>query len=96
MNNLTIWKYALTDHDGIPVRSILVPWGAVVLSVQNQSGIPTLWVICEPFISQSEWHIVERYTGVHFEPDGSHYLGTVQSEFSPGIVSHFFARRGDM
>lgn len=41
----TIWKYELTITD---CQNISMPEGAEILTVQNQNGIPCLWVLVNP------------------------------------------------
>lgn len=87
----TIWKFELTIKDS---QIIEMPVGAEILDVQNQTGIPCIWVLLDPTV-EKEFVVFEMFGTGHevcydMGIDRKH-IGTFQ--LSGGrLVYHLFQR----
>ena len=82
MSNLTIWKYPFSIAYAFMLE---MPKGAVVICVQVQAGVPTLWAEVNP--SNQTEYVRFRIVGTgHLLPLGQ-YLGTFQQ---PPFVWHLY------
>jgi hypothetical protein len=84
-----IYKYQLDVKD---CQSIKLPKDARILTVQVQSGVPTMWAIVEPDVEDTasiELDIHMFGTGWELPEDADKlkYIGTVQIN---GFVWHYF------
>jgi hypothetical protein len=81
----TIWKMQLENSTE---QGILVPLGATPLSVQNQYGVPHLWMLVDPSAPKSMVTVQFYTTGGAIPEDGlGEFVGTVQNN---GFVGHVF------
>ena len=84
----TIWKYSLEVEGS---QTIAMPWGAEILTIQMQKGVPYLWVLVFPendvkerkFITYGTGHPIKQTQNLHEQ-----YIGTYQP--SSGLVFHVF------
>lgn len=83
---LTIWKYPLNATQDF----LLLPRGAIPLTVQIQRGYPVLWVRVDPNAEVATYPLFFRVTGDNpFDEEIGTYVGTFQiSKF--GLVFHVF------
>ncbi len=72
--SMVIWGHPLKNIDK---QVILWPKGSKVLCIQDQKGIPTIWVLCNPNNEKVKVNIEMWGTGNPMETDHE-YLGTVQ------------------
>jgi len=84
---LEIWKYTL--HPG--VQDVAMPEDSLVLTVQLQQGIITLWARVKPSAPTSIRTFVVLGTGQPFANDRLVYIGTVQDHW---LVWHVLEDRG--
>jgi hypothetical protein len=75
MGKKVIWKFELPLTDG---GDILMPDGAVLLSVQMQSGVPVLWAIVDPTGEPKARRFCFIGTGHNFNDVNLIFVGTVQ------------------
>jgi hypothetical protein len=68
-----IWKYRLS----FPITKVSMPSDALILSVQLQGGLPTLWSLCNPDAAY-ETRQIEIYGTGQDIPEGRIYIGTFQ------------------
>lgn len=87
----TIYKYE------VPVKGrfkLLLPKESVILSFQNQNGMPCIWAIVETAHIEEERNFRLFGTGHPLEniPKGVglHYIGTAQQSQTPPLVWHLF------
>lgn len=84
-----IWKYTLELKDE---QTIMMPAGAMILSVQTQKGVPMLWALVDPTHTTTPRRFAVFGTGVdEFEVNGLTFIGTIQQR-SGGLVWHVFER----
>jgi hypothetical protein len=85
---ITVWKYRLVWEE---IQKITMPYGAEILCIQLQDGIPTAWVRVDEDSEPSERTIAVVGTG-HAAPGyaEARYIDTVQKD---GFVWHFFEPR---
>lgn len=84
----TIWKFPLVWAD---IQSIAIPEEYVLLSVQIQRDVPTLWAIVDEKKPNKNVEIICHGTGhavdKKIDKGRFDYLGTVQHD---NLVFHFF------
>lgn len=83
----TIFKYPLE----IPWTTLMLPVGAVVLTVQLQGDVPTLWAVVDDDKPKAPRRFATLGTGHAFPWKSATqytYLGTVQTRYR--IVLHVF------
>lgn len=75
------------------IQDIRMPIGAVILTVQNQRGVPYIWAKCE---ERTGLETVRRIyivrTGHPMSTDIGKYIGTFQQE-DGALVFHVFESR---
>lgn len=82
----TIYKYQLPAN----VNKLMIPQGGVVLTIQLQDDVPTIWVLVDPASLEKErifqligtGHKIEIKADAHLA-----YIGTVQIDWE---VRHCF------
>lgn len=79
-----IYKYPLAIQRTQPLA---VPRDAKILTVQNQNGVPTLWVMLEPRTPAYARTIHMVGTGHGTVDPSLVYIGTTQND---GFVWHWF------
>lgn len=85
----TIWKYKLTV---VNEQMIEMPVDAQILSVQTQSGVPCLWVLCQPDAPTVPVKVVTIGTGHRAEhAEGMRFVGTYQL-LGGDFVGHVFVQ----
>jgi hypothetical protein len=86
----TIWKFPLRVTD---VQTVRMPVGAVLLTVQIQHAMPTIWALVEDANPDEDVTVRIYGTGhtVMANLEYHRYLGTVQHL---GLVWHVFVSRG--
>ena len=87
---MQIWKFPLEVNDAVLVE---MPFGAKVLTVQVQNGIPCLWALVEPRNTpdgSTKFRIVG--TGHYFDGKGE-YIDTFQL-MDGALVFHVFRIEG--
>ncbi len=84
--NQVIYKFPLLpSSNGV----IEMPMNAVVLTVQMQGNVPTLWASCHPTAPKEMRSFFIVGTGHIFEPShNARYIGTVQ--MNNGLVWHIY------
>jgi len=71
-----IWKYPLRVTDS---QTITIPKGSEILSVQEQAGNPTLWVLVDDRLVTYSRRTFRIYgTGHALPEDPGKFIGTVQ------------------
>lgn len=84
-----IWKYMLELKDE---QTIMMPAGAMILSVQTQKDMPMLWAMVDPTRAFSPRRFAVFGTGSNeFDANGLAFLGTIQQR-AGGLVWHVFER----
>lgn len=84
---MRIYKYFLSLGRR---QTLYMPPGAVILTVQLQDQIPTLWAIVNPDEASSEARTFCIYgTGADLPEKAERYIGTVQLN---GFVWHVFEK----
>jgi hypothetical protein len=82
---MTIWKYHFAIAKSFDIE---MPSPARVLSVQNQDGIPTMWVNVDDKAPMGKHRFYIRGTGWDCsDVVGYRFLGTIQER---GFVWHVF------
>lgn len=82
----TIWKYSLNKHNS--VTHLTMPYNAIILCVQLQHGIPTLWALVDKDEEMTKVRHISIYgTGWELSDKVGMYIGTYQDE---GFVWHVF------
>lgn len=81
INNMkTIYKYRLPDK----INKLMIPAGGIVLTIQLQDDIPTIWVLVNPSNPEKEriFHLVGTGHKIEIRA-GAHpvYVGTVQIDW---------------
>ena len=84
MGKKVIWKFELSLTNE---QDILMPKGAVLLSVKTQAGAPMLWAIVDPAEKLETRRFCIVGTGHNFDDVSMVYVGTVQQ---PPFVWHLF------
>ena len=88
----TIWKFPFA-HGPIRLKTLCLPRGAKILSVQMRNGIPVLWAIVDFGEETREDYKIEMIaTGEPFDPskmEGLAFVDTFQRV--DGSVWHLFA-----
>lgn len=85
-----IFKYQLAIEDS---QTVTLPWGATILTVKEQRGVPCIWCMVNPDEKRTiecELRIVVTGDGIDdFEADRLQYIGTF---FLAGgeFVGHLF------
>ena len=80
-----IWKWPLENTD---VQVLMMQYGAEILSVQSQYGIPFLWALVYPQAGLSERRI--RIYGIgHQVDEAGKFIGTYQLS-GGALVFHVF------
>lgn len=82
---MQILKYPLKEAEE---QNVMLPAGAVPLSVQSQNGIPTLWAMVDPSKEKEARKVYIVGTGNEVNPVHLVYISTVQ--MPNGFVWHFF------
>ena len=59
-----------------------------ILDVQNQNGVPVVWVIVNTELKKEPTALIAIGTGWELPSDIKEYVGTVQDEY--GYVWHYF------
>jgi len=73
---LTHVIYKFQIYPSISYNSIDLSEDGFIISVQEQNGIPCVWVVTNTAIAQ-ERHIVDVFgTGNSVDPDRHHFIGT--------------------
>ena len=82
----TIWKYQLdlADH-----TSFTAPEPAEIISIENQRGILSAWVIVDPDAPVVTRNLVVRGTGHPFQGNEGKHIATVQGHDGL-LVFHVF------
>lgn len=88
MFNQRIWKYQLQVKD---TQTIMMPFGARMLCVQNQGGVPCLWALCDIDAEKICRTIDTIGTGHPLSAHIRKYIGTFQQE-EGSLVWHVFER----
>lgn len=85
-----VLKYPAPHRDP---RTITVTEGAVVVLVDNQEGVPTLWVELDPAAPSVQWHVISVATGDpnRLEP-GDVHLGSFVVRGDRWLVWHMYRR----
>lgn len=93
----TIWKFPVAPKQ----KSISMPKGAEVLSVQEQHGMPCIWALVDPSNKTEERHFEIFGTGHDIPMNGERksyqnpvkrkYIGTFQLQ-GGSLVFHLFER----
>lgn len=76
----TIYKYRLPGN----VNKLMIPLGGIVLTIQMQDDVPTIWVLVDPASPEKERVFQLIGTGHKIEiKEGAHpvYAGTVQIDW---------------
>jgi hypothetical protein len=81
----TIYKYPILVVDE---QTVIMPFGAEILTVQMQNGQPCLWALVDTSNPINQRHIQVRGTG-HDCSDAGRYIGTFQME-NGELVFHVF------
>jgi hypothetical protein len=84
----TIYKYPLRIDD---VQGVAIPFGARILTVQEQKGVVTLWALVENTNTPEMWEVRIVGTGNSAPGEGFDYVGSVQTS-GGRFVWHVFAR----
>lgn len=92
-----IWKFELhLDYNGTGVtwesrQVVPMPYGAIILSVGLQEGMPMLWALVDPEASMEERtvRIVATGSDLGDEFGGRHFIGTLIFG-QGGIILHVF------
>ena len=84
-----IWKFGIIPSQ----KTIEMPKGAKVLSVQMQNDIPCIWVLVDPKADKTKRTFEIFGTGHDIECDGisREFIGTFQMH-SGSLVFHLFER----
>jgi len=82
---MIILKYPLREAEE---QTVMLPAGAVPLSVQSQNGIPVLWAMVDTSKEKEPRKIFIVGTGNEVKPPFLVYISTVQ--MASGFVWHFF------
>lgn len=80
MKHMEVWKFPVE-------KSIEVPIGAEILSLQMQDSRPCLWMLCDTDAPKETRFFLFVGTGHSIEFEGN-YIGTLQT--SGGLVWHLF------
>jgi hypothetical protein len=85
MKKLSVWKFPIPVTDFF---EIMMPSGAVILSIQTQDNEPKMWCLCD--VSQQK---VKRFfrmagTGHDIELEVMEFIDTFQ--LANGLVFHVF------
>lgn len=83
---MVIWKFPLFVTDSL---DLLMPEGAVILSVQNQRDSLCLWAFCDPSAPLKSKKINIYGTGNPVPENPGRYIGTVQMD-DGFLVWHVF------
>lgn len=89
MGLCSIWKYPLEVTNR---QEVLMPKGAVILSVHVQDGSPCIWAIVNPRqgASTAAPRVIRMYgTGHHFDVESFAFIGTFLVA-SGTLVFHVF------
>ena len=82
----TIWKFSLVVVDE---QSIEMPYGAEILTVQMQKGIPCLWAKVDPQNKITTRKIAMHGTGHTCREDLGKYIGSFQMH-NENLIFHTF------
>lgn len=83
----TIWKYKLNVND---YNAVIIPKGAIPLSVQVQDEVVCLWCLINPDEKENEERLFRMVgTGHLIEDKKLNYIGTFQL-YNGGFVGHLF------
>jgi hypothetical protein len=86
-----IYRYRISSLDHDSITCLEIPWGAEVLTVQEQLGELSLWMLVDPDHNKIERKFVVRWTGHPIKESKNGYdvyIATVQH--SDGMVYHVF------
>lgn len=89
MNVQAIWKFQIQIKD---TQTVTMPYGAKILCVQLQNGVPCLWALC--LVKEQPWaRTIDIFGTGHLINDmyTRTYIGTVQME-GGALVWHVFER----
>ncbi len=89
----TIYKYKLDVNDS---QIVILPKGAIILSIQTQHNMPVLWAEVDPAASK-EAVMIEMFGTGHPIPEseGRHYISTFQMN-SGDLVFHAYEYTGEI
>lgn len=91
MSNRRVYKYPLRVNDEV---SVMLPFGAEVLTVQEQRGEPCLWALVDPAMREIEYVFRIAGTGHDIEwKEGMVHCGTFQLRGGE-LVFHVFEYTG--
>jgi hypothetical protein len=85
---MTIWKFPLPDI--IDTQEVEMPRGAMILTIQLQDGVPTMWAIVNAQSAPVKIPVHIRGTGQPLDlppPPMAVWIGTIQ--MGP-LVWHYF------
>lgn len=84
----TIWKFNFEINHTVEIQ---MPFGAEILHVDDQYGMPTLWAQVDPTAQTSTIKLVVRGTGQPFQGNEGKHIGTFQQFEGAGVlVWHVF------
>jgi hypothetical protein len=94
VSRLTIWKWPLLGNPEIATDhpTIDMPYGANVLCIQTQNGVPCVWAEVDSTEPTEIRRFVIVGTGQPIPDDADRYVGTWQS--GPFVFHLFEAKRG--
>lgn len=84
MSKRAVWKYPLGNWE-TGMYSAEMPFGAEVLDLQTQDGMPTMWALVNPDAVKEQRHFIIVGTG-HIYASPSHSGAALSSE---GFVGTF-------
>ena len=80
---MKIWKYSLV----FPTGNVAIPAGGKILDLQQQRGVPCLWVLVNPEAEKELRTFTVYGTGHEIPDEGFEYVGTYQEGM---LVWHLF------
>lgn len=83
-----IWKFHIQGPD----TNFDAPAGARAVSVQLQSGSPSLWLLCERDSPKAKHRVRCFATGQSIPEDAGDFVGTLQFE-NGRLILHVFHRQ---